>query len=189
MSNPYEGLQSFVDQLPELVQPLIIAGLGAVPYIEGEGSAAIGIIAGINPIVAGVAGAIGNILAVLGVVLLSSRVRESVVARRSRAAGVTTEVLDREESTGSTASGEAPEAKPGRRAKGQQRLRRWLVKFGVPGASLLAPLALPTTLTAAFFVGSGVSKGWVLVWQVVAILLWTGLVTAAATGVVSVLGW
>jgi hypothetical protein len=63
------------------------------------------------------------------------------------------------------------------------------VRFGVPGASILAPLALPTPLTAAFFVGSGVPKKWVMLWQVVAIVLWTGLIAAAATGLVTVLGW
>ncbi|MBP2215273.1 hypothetical protein H4V95_000464 [Arthrobacter sp. CAN_C5] len=32
----------------------------------------------------------------------------------------------------------------------------------------------PTQLTAAFFVASGVRKSWVILWQVVAIILWTG---------------
>jgi hypothetical protein len=67
--------------------------------------------------------------------------------------------------------------------------RRWLVEFGVPGASILAPLALPTMLTAAFFVASGVRKEWVILWQVVAIILWTGVLAAAASGLLAVLGW
>jgi len=79
-----------------------------------------------------------------------------------------------------------PESKPEK--KGQQRLKRWLVKFGVPGASLLAPLALPTMFTAATLVGTGVSKSWVMLWQVVAIVLWTTAVTVVATGVLSVVG-
>jgi hypothetical protein len=29
----------------------------------------------------------------------------------------------------------------------------------------------------------------VMLWQVVAIVLWTGLIAAAATGLVTVLGW
>lgn len=183
---PYEGLQDFVSGLPEIVQPLIVAGLGMIPYVEGEGSAALGILVGINPIVAAVAGAAGNILSVVIVVLLGSRVRTSVVARRRTAAAegaVAVDVLEpgREPSTDA--------AKPSRRSKGRQRLRAWLVRFGVPGASILAPLALPTQLTAAFFVASGVNKGWVILWQVVAIVLWTGLVAAAALGLVSLLGW
>lgn len=76
-----------------------------------------------------------------------------------------------------------------RRAKGRRRLQQWLVRFGVPGASIIAPFALPTQLTAAFFVASGVKKGWVILWQAVAIVLWTGLVAAAALGVVNLFGW
>lgn len=184
-SHPYEGLQDFVAGLPEIVQPLIIAGLGMIPYVEGEGSAAIGILIGINPIVAAVAGAAGNILSVVLVVLLSSRVRQSVVARRASSAGgaVAVDVLD----PGARASED--NEKPTRRSKGRKRLGAWMVRFGVPGASILAPFALPTQLTAAFFVASGVNKGWVILWQVVAIVLWTGLVAAAALGLVNLLGW
>ncbi|MGI5149451.1 hypothetical protein ACQEVC_24395 [Plantactinospora sp. CA-294935] len=56
------------------------------------------------------------------------------------------------------------------------------MRFGVPGASLLGPLALPTQLTAATLIASGVSKSWVILWQVIAIVLWTTLLTLAATG-------
>lgn len=175
MSNPYEGLQEFVSQLPELVQPLIIAALGAIPYVEGEGAGALGVIVGLNPIVAGVAGAAGNILCVVLVVLAGSRIREAVVSRRSRKS--VADIPD------------AASEKDTRRSKGRARLRRWLLRFGVPGASLLAPLALPTQLTAATLVASGVSKGWVILWQVIAIVLWTTLVTAAAAGVIQLLGW
>lgn len=204
MSNPYEGFQNFIDQLPDVVQPLIVAALGMIPYVEGEGSAALGIIAGINPIVAAVAGAVGNILSVIAVVLASSRIRQSVVARRAATAAAssahgTTLTLDlphgspagnagdglRDEGDGLRDEG----GKPTRRTKGRKRLNDWMHRFGVPGASLLAPLALPTQLTAAFFVASGVKKSWVILWQVVAIVLWTGLVAAAALGFISVLGW
>lgn len=175
MSNPYEGLQEFVSQLPELVQPLIIAALATIPYFEAEGAAALGVIVGINPIVAGLAAATGNILCVVVVVLGGSRIRESVVARRSARPGTPVQDEDTAKST--------------RRSKGRARLRRWLLRFGVPGASLLAPLALPTQLTAATLVASGVSKSWVILWQVIAIVLWTTLVTAAAAGFIQLLGW
>jgi hypothetical protein len=72
-------------------------------------------------------------------------------------------------------------------SKGRTRLRRWIVKFGVPGASLIGPLALPTQLTAATLAAMGVNKGWVILWQVIAIVLWTGAVTLVATGVLSFL--
>ncbi|GGA54618.1 hypothetical protein GCM10011490_00500 [Pseudoclavibacter endophyticus] len=65
----------------------------------------------------------------------------------------------------------------------------WLVRFGVPGASILAPWVLPTQLTAALFVASGVNRSWVILWQAVSIVLWTGLVAAAALGALTLLGW
>ncbi|CAN5626776.1 hypothetical protein BH10ACT7_BH10ACT7_25890 [soil metagenome] len=188
MSNPYEGLQEFVSQLPELVQPLIIAALGAIPYVEGEGAAALGVIVGINPIVAGLAGAAGNILCVVLVVLAGSRIREAVVTRRSRKTSEFIAQTPGDQTRGNSTPGDLSPNQT-RKSKGRARLRRWLLRFGVPGASLLAPLALPTQLTAATLVASGVSKGWVILWQVIAIVLWTSLVTAAATGVIQLLGW
>ena len=79
MSNPVSdlilGFQGLVADVPDLVQPLIVALAGAVPFIEGEGAAAIGILGGIPPVVAALAGAIGNLLCVAVVVFASSRVR------------------------------------------------------------------------------------------------------------------
>lgn len=205
MDNPYPWLQDVVDQVPDLLQPLIVALAGAVPYIEGEGASVFGIMAGINPIVAALAAMAGNILAVVAVVLFGTRVRGAVVDRRANAgaadrAPATTNRTDVASATTSTMTGGAhattiehptddPDAAPTRRSKGQAKLRRWMVRFGVPGASLLAPLALPTMLTAAFFVASGVRKEWVILWQVTAIVLWTALAAAAATGLLSLLGW
>jgi hypothetical protein len=44
-------------------------------------------------------------------------------------------------------------------------------------------------LTAAFFVASGVPKGWVVMWQVIAIVLWTALIAIVASGALALLGW
>ena len=174
MNNPYEGVQEWVQELPEIVQPLGVAVAGMIPYVEGEGAAGIGILLGINPVVAAVSAMIGNFLSVLAVVTISSRVREKVVAGRGGGDG----------SGGSAAA--APSA---RRAKGQRRLQGWLSRFGVPGASLLAPLALPTQLTATFFAASGVRTERVLLWQAIAIVVWTVVISVLATGLVGVLGW
>lgn len=157
--------QEWVMQVPEILQPFIIALAGAIPFIEGEGSAAIGIIGGLNPIVAAVAGAIGNFLCVLLVVLLSSGVRGAAVNRINR--------------------GKDADAPVKEESKGRARFRRMLVRFGVPGASLLGPIAMPTQFTAAFLVGTGVRRGWVLLWQGIAIVLWTTLITLVITGVIS----
>lgn len=209
--NPYEGLQHLVDQVPAFLQPLIVALAGTVPYIEGEGSAALGVLAGINPIVAAVAGATGNILCVLVVVYFGSRIRGWIVARRAAkaaaqepqtavrahaavpavvAAGSTTTAplpqVAESDAHGVAADPAMDQDSTGQKpSKGRERFKRWVVRFGVPGASLIGPLALPTQLTAATLVASGVQRNWVILWQVIAIVLWTTAITLAATGVLS----
>ncbi len=212
--NPYESLQNLMDQVPALVQPLIVALAGMIPYIEGEGSAALGVLAGVNPVVAAIAGAAGNILIVTVIVLFGDRLRSMVTARRRLAAARRSGAeapAERVEAmagaaaapdaagagstsgdSGSAVHGSAPAGADGaaastKRSKGRERLLRWVVRFGVPGASLIGPLALPTHLTAATLVAAGVRRNWVLLWQVIAILLWTTAITLAATGVLSVL--
>lgn len=171
------GFQALVAQVPELVQPFIVLLAGAVPFIEGEGGGAIGIVGGLNPIVAGVAAALGNFLAVLAVVTVTSRTRQAVVTRRSSRAA------------GGVATLEADEPEPKPESKGKQRFKRWVVRFGVPGASLLGPAAIPTHFTAAILAGSGVPRRWVLLWQAIAIALWTIVITTIVwLGVTALLG-
>lgn len=203
---PFGWFQELVGQVPEILQPLVIMLAGAVPFIEGEGSAVLGVVGGMNPVVAALAGIVGNLLCVAAVVFVGSRVREGVVGRRRRRgpagagtsgqagesgpggwSGAGTAIsIGMSDSAAVMAREEMFEPKPEK--KGQKRLKRWLVRFGVPGASLLAPLALPTMFTAATLVGSGVPKNWVMLWQAVAIVLWTTVLTILATGMVSVVG-
>ncbi|MGO2029644.1 MAG: small multidrug efflux protein, partial [Glutamicibacter ardleyensis] len=42
--NLIESFQDLISQVPELAQPLIVALASAVPFIEGEGAATIGIL-------------------------------------------------------------------------------------------------------------------------------------------------
>lgn len=165
--NPVETLvQNFRDlvaEVPELVQPFVVMLAGAIPFIEGEGASPIGVVGGIHPVVAGVAAATGNFLCVLVVVLISSRARAAAVAHGHRPS--------------------SREQRP--ESKGRQRFRRYLVRFGVPGASLLGPLAIPTQFTAAMLIASGTSRSWVLLWQAIAIVCWTTLTTTLVWGVVS----
>lgn len=109
----------------------------------------------------------GNFLCVLAVVLLGSRVRTTAVARRARRI-------------------ETP-AESKRESKGRQRFRRYLVRFGVPGASILGPLAIPTQFTSAMLIASGTPRGWVLLWQAVAIVLWTTVTTTLSWGMLTAL--
>lgn len=176
-------LQGVLAQVPELVQPLIIALAGAIPFVEGELASTLGVWAGLNPFIAFFAAAIGNFLCVLGVVVVSSRARQAVVARRARNAVAAVDASG----AGAVAVLEETELESGAKpeSKGRQRFKKFLVRFGVPGASILGPLALPTQFTSAMLVASGVRTSWVLLWQAVAIVLWTALTTAIATGVLA----
>ena len=203
MDNPYPWLQDFIDQLPDILQPFIVAAAATIPYFEGEGAVTLGIVAGINPIVATIAAIAGNVLCVIAVVLLGSRIRGNITDRRAARAeslavvpaagrsalGASSSSPGTSETGTGSAAGSESDEDSSRPSKGQTKLRRWLVKFGLPGASILAPLALPTMLTAAFFVASGARKEWVILWQVVAIVLWTGATAVVATGVLALLGW
>ena len=172
--NPIEELilnfQNLVAQVPELVQPFIVLLAGAVPFIEGEGAAIIGVVGGIFPITAAIAAAAGNFLSVLIVVLVSSRARTAVLTRRTP--HTTASV-----GGGAVTTLEAPPVKE--ESKGRVRFRKWLDRFGVPGASILGPLAIPTQFTAAILVAGGTSRAWVLLWQGIAIALWTTVGTVS----------
>lgn len=167
--NPLEELvnnfQNLVGQVPELIQPFIVMLAGAIPFIDGEGAAIIGIVGGINPIIAAIFAGAGNLLSVALVVLLSSRARTAVKNRQAGHADATAG------GAGTVTTIEAPPAKP--ESKGRLRLKKWLVQYGVPGASILGPLAIPGQFTAAMLVGGGTSRARVLLWQAISIALWT----------------
>ncbi|MCR2784172.1 MULTISPECIES: small multidrug efflux protein [unclassified Microbacterium] len=172
------NLQELAAQVPELVKPLVVTLAAAIPLVEGEVGAVIGMIGGMHPVAAAAAAIAGNFLTVLIIVLLTSQARTAVV-NRSRArvgASVGASSLAGLEDVGDAAVIEPPaSAKP--ESKGRQRVKTWLVRFGVPGASILGPFAIPTQFTSAILVAAGSSKAWVLLWQAVAIVLWTTVTT------------
>lgn len=179
--NPIEslvqGFQDLVAQVPELLQPFIVMLAGAVPFVEGEVAAMVGLVGGLNPILAGVAAAAGNFISVLLVVLLTSRARTAVVDRRTARVAVPV-------GAPSPADEFAPEPTE---SKGRAKFKRWLVRYGVPGASILGPLAIPTQFTSAMLVAGGTSRAWVLLWQGVAIILWTTLATVSVWAALTLL--
>lgn len=163
--------QDWVARVPDLVQPLIVALAGAVPFIEGEGAASIGILGGIPPVVAAIAAMVGNFVCVAALVLLSSGARQAVVTRhRSRVAVA--------------AGNGSVDGIPAAPTPRKQKFQRAFERYGVPGVSLLGPLLLPTQFTATMLAASGVAKGRILLWQGIAIILWTTAVAVIVSGVV-----
>ncbi len=177
--NPIEraidSFQELVAQVPEIVQPIIVMLAAAIPFVEGEGGAVIGVVGGLPLVVAAVAAATGNVLCVLLVVAVASRARTAVVERHPRLVGVggggSRPSVDEQAVRTTVATTES---------KRRQRLNRWLVRFGVPGASVLGPLAVPTQFTAAILIAGGIPPRQVLLWQAVAIAVWTTVATVSA---------
>ncbi|MFS0852938.1 small multidrug efflux protein [Microbacterium sp. 179-I 3D4 NHS] len=175
--NLVETFQDLVAQVPDLVQPLIVALAGAIPFIEGEGAAAIGIIGGIHPVVAAIAGIVGNFACVAVLVLASSGARKAIVDR--------TRARQLAGADGAVVVEDAPV--DDRRTARRQKFQRAFERYGVPGVSLLGPLLLPTHFTATMLAASGIGKGRILIWQAVAIIGWTTLLTLIVGGAVYVI--
>jgi hypothetical protein len=180
--NFIEFLQNLMSQVPFLVQPLIVAAAAAVPFLESELASVLGVWAGLNPFVAAGAAMIGNFASVFVVVVFGARIRAMIIARRARRSEL---VAVGQPAAGSGEGLNEPVVEPKPESKGVRRFKKFLVRFGVPGASILGPLAIPTQFTSALLVSTGVSKGWVLLWQGVAIFLWTTMTTLIATGVLT----
>lgn len=167
--NLIETFQNWVAQVPDLLQPLIVALAGAVPFIEGEGAASIGIIGGIPPVIAAIAAMVGNFVCVAVLVLASSGARSAIV-NRSR-------VSESAVAAGATATETAVQTvETDRKAARRAKFQRAFERYGVPGVSLLGPLLLPTQFTATMLAAAGVGKARVLFWQALAIIGWTTVV-------------
>ena len=199
-----EFFQGLAAQVPDLLQPFIIAAAGAVPFLEGEISSIIGVWAGMNPVLAGIAGAIGNFICVTVIVLLGARARRAVVNRQSEkrelaalgaggyadpsTGGTLPDGLELSDITAGDAATEDHLGEGGKpESKGRVKFKKFLTRFGVPGASLLGPLAIPTQITSTILVGAGVKTSWILLWQGIAIIAWTTLTTLIATGSLALL--
>lgn len=174
-----EMFQNLVAQVPELVQPLIVALAAAVPFIEGEGAVAIGIFGGISPVIAAIAAMAGNFLCVAVLVYAGSGARSAIVNRRRTRALVT--------STGDIVEEES-DVVVEESARAASRRRKFMASFeryGVPGVSLLGPLLLPTMFTATMLAAIGIAKGRILFWQAVAIVGWTTVLALLTNALVS----
>lgn len=150
-------LQDFTTSLPEFLQWVAVMIIGAIPFVDSYLGSVIGILAGVNPIVAIAAAIVGNVISMLIFALTAHRVRTRV-----------------------TAGKQAAELTPR-----QEKVRRGFDKYGVVGVSLLGPFVLPSQFTSAAMVSFGAPKNAVILWQVISIIIW-GVVagTLAAVGIV-----
>lgn len=139
-----DALQDFTASLPTVLQWVGVILAAAIPFIESYFGSVIGVLAGINPVVAIAAAIVGNVISMLLFVVSAHSVRSKVV------------------------SGKVPIEPSARR----QKLRAQFDKYGVAGVSLLGQTILPSQITSAAMVSFGASKNAVILWQIVSIILW-----------------
>lgn len=153
-----DALQDFTSSLPPLLQWLGVVAAGAIPFVESYFGSVIGVLAGLDPVVAVGAAVVGNVASMLALVLGAHGLRR-------RFAGDARE----------------PSAK-------RQRLRRAFDRYGVAGVSLLGQTILPSQITATAMVSFGADRNAVIRWQIVSILLWGIAFGALAAAGVNLLG-
>lgn len=166
MESFFLTIQDFVLGLPDPVQFLGVAAVGTIPFVESYGAATIGIAAGVTIPLAVLAAIIGNAASVFLVVYGISRVRGAVT------------------SGGDTDGATEPASATGRRG----RIARIVRRFGVPGASLLGPVVLPSQITSAAMVSFGANRHVVMLWTAIAVALWGVAIGLAAAGLFSAAG-
>ena len=154
-----DSLQDFTASLPEFLQWFGVFLIAAIPFVESYFGSAIGVLGGINPLLAVAAAVAGNVISMLIFVLAAHGVRSKATQGKA-----------------------AKELTP-RRAKLKERFDR----YGVPGVSLLGQVFLPSQITSAAMVSFGAPKNQVILWQIISIIMWGAIFAVLATLGVSVL--
>lgn len=140
------GLQNWTQDLPAALQWLGVILVSAIPFVESFFGGPIGILAGMHPAIAIGAAVLGNMLSLILVVYVAHWVRTAILHKR-------------------------PQPDTEKSAK-REKVKRIFDRFGVPGVSILGPLALPSQFTAPLMVSFGASRHAVMAWMLVSVILW-----------------
>ncbi|AEF40986.1 Hypothetical membrane protein [Hoyosella subflava DQS3-9A1] len=141
---------------------------GAAPWLEAIVVIPAGILAGLHPATALVAGVTGNLLTVALAAWFGGRIRQWWLARKERKA-----VTD-----GPTMH------KSRRRGWIEASMKRW----GLPALAILGPIGLGTQVSAAVAVGMGTGPRAAFVWVGAGTVGWAIVAAALTLGGVSVAG-
>lgn len=141
-------MRNWTDELPEALQWLGIIAISAIPFVESFFGAFVGVVIGMPVWMALIAAIIGNMLSLAIVVYGAHWIRASILKRKQPK--------------------ELSDSQRRRRAKAQ----RLFDKFGIPGVSLLGPLALPSQFTAPLMVSFGANRNLVMIWMFVSVAVW-----------------
>ena len=155
------GTGSVLGNSSRLWQYVLVAVLAAIPWAEILFVIPAGIAIGLNPVATGVLAFGGNTAAILLIVLFHQRLTTWWRARRD------------EERTDT-----------GRSA----RARRFLDRYGMAGLAFVGPILTGIHLAALIALLVGVSHRSVAGWTTVSLALWSGALTIASVGGLSLLG-
>ena len=137
----------FVHDLESWQQIGALVLVSAIPFIESYAGALISVVVGMEPALAVIVASVGNAIATFLLIAGASRARTAVMHGRQKADAV------------------AP-------SKRRQKIATYMERFGVPGVSLLGPLALPSQFTGPTMVALGASVGSVYLWMGISIVAW-----------------
>ena len=150
----FDGIGDFFVQIAQFVGDLdswqqigALMLVSAIPFIESYSGSFLGVIVGIDPFVAVAVASVGNAICTFLLIAAAARAREAFKNGRS--------------ATG-----------PAVPSKRRQKIARYMERFGVPGVSLLGPLALPSQFTAPTMVALGASARSVYIWMGISIVAW-----------------
>lgn len=137
-----QDLQQFVEATDPIWQWLSVMVASAIPFIESYFGSALGVVAGVNPVIAIVAAIIGNIISMTLFVTFGEKIR----------------------------SWRKSDEKPV--SKRTEKIKRLFNKYGVIGVSLLGQTLLPSQITSMAMVTFGAPKSKVIFWQIISIIVW-----------------
>lgn len=154
-----QSLTEFTQALPHLVQWVGVMLAGMIPFVESYGATGIGIVVGIHPALVILSAIVGNVVSMLAFVIGAGAMRDIAVGAGAR-------------------SGKAGRAM-GRRTL---KVRNLFDRYGIAAVSLIGQTMLPSQITSAMMVSFGASKGKVIFWQSVSIVMWAAVFGAMALG-------
>ena len=143
----FATLAEFVGDLDSWQQIGALILVSTIPFIESYLGSFLGVVLRVPPIVAVAAAVIGNAICTFLLIAGADRARTAVRNGRAR-----------------------PEVEEP--SKRRRKIATYLERFGVPGVSLLGPLALPSQFTAPTLVALGASARSVYVWMGISIVAW-----------------
>lgn len=165
---------------------LLLVGVfvgGATPWLEAIVVIPAGVIAGLHPVPAVIAGVAGNLATVALAAWFGERIRIGWLARRSRRRVAL--------SGGDGPAGEGPADNPGRAdrtSRRRQRVERIARRWGLPALATLGPIGLGTQVSAVVAVGMGVNARTAFAWVGAGTVAWSILAAAAAVAGLSLAG-